>query len=706
VGSSAIVKNGRTTTWAFLGMLSVIAGLLLALLINHHWLYPDFRLLPGDRGDTRLVIFTLEHWVSVLRGREPFYVLGMFYPDRHALGFADGLFLYAFPYGLLRLPGIDYFTSYQLLFVGMTVFGYFAWLLLLRNALRLETGFAVLGATLLTCLNALQVQAQIGKLSAFYAYPVLIGLLVAWYRRDDRQSWKAWVSILLFAVVLGLLFFTSYYPAWFFVFTALLLAAAAAVVSCAGQGARTTWDSIVRFLVSNRWQLVAGGGALLLSLIPFAITYAPLVAADATRSFNLVLEFSPRPLDILNVSVHNYVWSPILQAAGFRFGNVEVQMGSPPAVLSLFLIFYLGQLGSVFSRGLRSMSGRRGFMLLLSTTALVIFSLVVQVRGVSLWYLIYEAIPGASALRALGRYLIVIDMIMIGTAVWGLNELYLRVSAGSRHGKYVLAGMVLLSAALVAEQANGTPYRLDKKQQLSFLAGYQQPSLACRAFFITNPASVDLPVGYYELDAMMIAMKLGLPTVNGYSGFAPDAAFSLVPHGPEYKYRILQWLHATAAEQGICDLDMQSAKFRPVDVASELPVSEQRYRASLLDAYTALYSAASRFVADGRDLSDLYPQFLEEHGYLDPAFGYQAGAAYKWMQNRYWIGERSCPREVCLGIGVVGPFADVREIVARYGPQAQQILFPEPEHFDANSPPPADAQGELLMIFRAADLDR
>jgi hypothetical protein len=684
-------------------MLAVAAGLMLAVLINHHWLYADFRLLPGDRGDTRLVIFTLEHWVSVFKGREPFYILGMFYPDQHALGYADGLFLFAIPYAVFRLLGLDYFTSYQLLFVGMTAFGYCAWLLLLKRALRLEVGFAALAAVLLTCLNALQVQAQIGKLSAFYAYPLLLGLLVLWHRTSEKRSWRAWISIVLFAVLLGLLFFTSYYPAWFFVFTALVFAAAATAASWARDGGRATWNRFVRFLVSQRWQLLAAAGALIASLIPFALTYAPLVAANATRSFSLVLSFTPRPLDILNVSVRNYVWSPVLQAAGFRFGNVEVQMGSPPIVLLLFVGTYLSQLASLVRHGRQSMQGPSRFMFLLSTTALVIFILIVKVRGISLWYPIYETVPGASALRALGRYLIVIDMIMIGEVVWALNEWYLRVSGSAHRGPYLLTALALLSGLLVAEQANGTPYRLDKEQQLSFLSRYHPPDPACRAFFITNPGSNDLPVGYYELDAMMISMKLGLPTINGYSGLAPSAAFSLVPQGAEYEYRIMQWLNTTGAGRGICELDMQSAAFRRVDVSAELPLSERRFRASLLDSFTALYSAASRFVADGHDLSDLYPQFLEEHGYLDPAFGYQPGSAYKWMQDRFWIGERACPT-ACIGIGVQGQLADVRDIIVKYGPEAERTLFPEPEPFNAQSPPPGEAQGELLMIFPVTGL--
>ena len=134
------------------------------------------------------MVFTLEHWLSAFKGQEPLLILNMFYPDKMALGYADGLFLFALPYAAFRVIGFDYFTSYQLLFICMTVLGYAAWLVLLRRALRLDIGFAVLGAVLLTCLNALQQQAQIGKLTAFNLYPVLIGLLVIYSSTAEQEG--------------------------------------------------------------------------------------------------------------------------------------------------------------------------------------------------------------------------------------------------------------------------------------------------------------------------------------------------------------------------------------------------------------------------------------------------------------------------------------------------------------------------------------
>ena len=216
-----------------------------------------------------------------------------------------------------------------------------------------------------------------------------------------------------------------------------------------------------------------------------------------------------------------------------------------------------------------------------------------------------------------------------------------------------------------------------------------------------NPGSTDLPTGYYQLDAMMIAMKVGIPTVNGYSGFAPNLAFTMVPQGAEYEYRILQWLTQNGAEAGICELDEQRAAFRSVNVSAELPQQEQLYRAGYLNAFSSLYSAAGKFLSDGNALPNLYPQYLEEHGYLETAFGYQSGPSYKWMQDRYWIGERACNRGPCFGIGVVGTYADIKAILDQYGGRADKIFFPYPEPYVAERATPSDSTGELLLVFSA-----
>jgi hypothetical protein len=106
-----------------------------------------------------------------------------------------------------------------------------------------------------------------------------------------------------------------------------------------------------------------------------------------------------------------------------------------------------------------------------------------------------------------------------------------------------------------------------------------------------------------------------------------------------------------------------------------------------------------RFLEDKNDLSNLYPQYLEEHGYLDASWGFEVGPKYRWMQDRYWLGERPCGKDSCFGIGVVGTGADVRAIIEEYDSVAARIFFPEPQAFVPGTTLTDSSQGELLMLF-------
>ncbi len=596
------------------GLAAVVAGLLLTLLLNYHSFLTNFNLVPGDQGDTRLVVFTLEHWYSALKGQETPLQLNMFYPDKFALGYADALILFAVPYVALRDLGIDYFTSYQLVLVILTTFGYGMYLLLMRRALKLELAFAAIGSVLLTSLNSMQLQIDIGKLLAFYFWPALILLLFGYATLKPRGGWRNRLCLAGFSALLGLVFFTSYYPAWYFVFTLALFGLTCLIGASFQLGFRTVAARVLAFLRVRKSDLGIGLAVLVISLVPFGLTYTPLIFSNATRSYALVLDFTPSVRDIINVSPQNYVWSPLLAAMHFSFGNREVQLGTPLLVLLLFGVFYGVQLRAALRGQLLQACDQ--LILALGTTTIIILVLTVKFRGVSLWYVVYQLVPGASALRAEGRYLMAADMILVAVVIYSLDRLYRswvgRMSKPRTVGLNV--GGVLISAFLVAEQVNATAFRLDKAWQLSLMGSIQKPSSDCRAFFISNPTRLDMPIGYYQLDAMMIAMKFGIPTVNGYSGIGPDPVFAMVPSGIEYEYGILRWLRANGVEQGICELDYQSRSFTTVSVNAAYDRYLEAVRDQFLNTYTTLFEAVTGFIRQENDLTNLYPQYLEQHG--------------------------------------------------------------------------------------------
>lgn len=683
-----------------LGLTAIAGGLLLTLFINYHSFVTDFNLVPGDQGDTRLVVFTLEHWFSALNGREAALQLNMFYPDKLALGFADGLFLLAVPYAGFRALGLDYFTSYQLVLLVLTIFGYGMYLVLLRRVLKLDLYFAVIGSILLTSLNAMRLQIDIGKLVAFHFWPALILLLWGYATSPHAGGWRARLNLAGFSVLLGLLFFTSYYPAWYFVFTALLFGLAYFVGTAARLGIREVVARVLTFARKREIELAGALALLIVSLIPFWLTYAPLILSNANRSFSLVLGFSPTIRDIVNVSPQNYLWSSLLRGIHFNFGNREVQLGSPLLALLLFVVLYGHQVHGALRNRFSPLSPEH-FIFILATTAILSVALTVQFHGLTLWYLIYRLVPGASALRAAGRYFMVFDMIVVVTVAYGLNQLHRNLRRGeSQLSRIMLSvGTGLISAFLIAEQMNATTFRLDKAGQLAFMSGFRAPGKDCRAFFISNPTRLDLPVGYYQLDAMMVGMKLGLPTVNGYSGIGPDRVFSMVPSGVEYKFGILNWLRANGARQGICELDYQRKSFASVNVDSDYDRYLVLVRDQYAYTYSELFAAVGAFMGDRSNLADLYPRYLEQHGYLDASFGFQTGQAYRWIDDKYWIGTRECGKKQCPAIGIVGTYIEIEDIIEGYGPKATQVYFPFPTLYQPSKPVDPDTPGELLLVF-------
>ena len=102
---------------------------------------------------------------------------------------------------------------------------------------------------------------------------------------------------------------------------------------------------------------------------------------------------------------------------------------------------------------------------------------------------------------------------------------------------------------------------------------------------------------------------------------------------------------------------------------------------ALLSNFNEFYFSANRFLKN-HPQSNLYPKYLENHGYLPNSYGFSAGSAYNWTKNRGWIGQWGCRsgKGECFGVGIVGNISNLKPIIQKYQSQARQIFFPFPEH--------------------------
>ncbi len=128
----------------------------------------------------------------------------------------------------------------------------------------------------------------------------------------------------------------------------------------------------------------------------------------------------------------------------------------------------------------------------------------------SLWFRYFTGIPGAAAIRAVGR----IVLILLIPAALGLALL---VEFLERRGWVVAAWIVAL--VCLAEQGVTTD-TFDAAENRASIAALARRIDRRRTAFYYHPCD-NQPNFRYQLDAMWASLASGLPTINGYSGHFP-----------------------------------------------------------------------------------------------------------------------------------------------------------------------------------------
>jgi hypothetical protein len=152
----------------------------------------------------------------------------------------------------------------------------------------------------------------------------------------------------------------------------------------------------------------------------------------------------------------------------------------------------------------------------------------------SLWLTYCWSIPGASAIRAIGR----VSLILLVPAAVGLAALVEFL----QHKRLGLASWIVVLICL-AEQGM-TPKTFDAVANRTKIEELARQVDRSRAAFYYHPCG-DQPYYVYHLDAMWASLESGVPTINGYSGYAPraweDFYFVDQDDGPEVDAVLATW---------------------------------------------------------------------------------------------------------------------------------------------------------------------
>lgn len=465
-----------------------------------------------DEGDARHLNYVLEHvhrWATGDAAHRELWSPPVFYPVKNTGAYSELLLGVAPLYVPFRLAGAAPDVALQLFVAAALALNYLAGWALFRRGF----GAGALGASAgayLFAFGALRAQ-RLGHqhlLPHFFTAIAVLALVEAIRRPcdGDPDRRKTWLGVFFAALVAQV--YAGIYLAFF-------LGLALAVSLAVALAFRSTRTPFLAFLRERASLLLCGTALSALALVPLAIPYSRAAREVGFRGYEMVAPFLPPLKAWLNPG-------PFRTLYGSWLGAWDVVRDLPfagekaffPGVLTSLLVAWGLALGR--ERTALRVAAISGAVLVLLTTS--------WPGGHSLWRLVYEIVPGAKAMRAVGRFSFLL-LIPAGAAIaYAVDRLL------ARRGPAVTAAVLLLFGS---EQLSSVPSydREPVRRRVELVVAAIGPE--CRAFYY-SPILSRRPHWESQLDGMWASMETGIPTVNGYSSNLPPAWGPLMAHELAY----------------------------------------------------------------------------------------------------------------------------------------------------------------------------
>lgn len=527
-----------------------LVGLLGVIYFYRDFFTSGFLLGQGDNGDGRLTQVIAAHWAKPWQFPGGFTDIGIFFPLGKGLMYSDTMLVFGLFGAPLQWLGVNPSIAFQWSLIAVSLLGYTASVILMRWGARAAWPLAITTGLVVTFSNGLFVSSNHPQLLAYNLLPV-IALLVLTSARATNPLRMAVASVAAGATF-GLTLYSAFYIGW------MAFLASVFVIPL--------WFVIVR----DRSLLIRLSGprglrilALATGFIPFAVlmvlTYAPLIGVNTPRPLEDARYFALRLPELLGVSPTNAVWSTVLEALVGPLRDEEFGMAPTPMVI---LVAGVLLVMALVSRSLRHQTWL-GLGVACTLVGFGLWLLPVDWGGFFPWTAVYQ-LPGAGAIRAIGR----IELIAGGLLVWGAaliaNALWKRASRGV--GAQVLA--VLLLLAVVVEQANVGDRQEVDLNSVQAIREIPDPPKYCSSFALLPPFNPDRPYDS-QTDAALIAQEFGIPTWNGQSGGFPPG-WTLYPmDNPDGYMRLLQEYPERYGVDRGCLLHLPTREWIPFELARE-----------------------------------------------------------------------------------------------------------------------------------------
>lgn len=535
----------------FILLLFLAIGLFAAY---HPTILSKFELVQTDLGDTRFVIYLLEHgfqWITGNSIHRDFWSPPFFFPALNVGAYAEILLGSAPIYWLFRFLGFFPDTSFQLWAIAVMLLNYFSAYLLLRNGLKLDVIGSIAGSYLFA-FGGTRI-AQLGHqqlLPQFFSVIAIWSLLKIYHKciSTDNLNGRNFIGGWIFVFFAGLVlqFYAGFYLGWFLVFglcvffvvSSLFKDSRSLIVGCV----KANWISIL---------LCVLGSSFVMSWL--YCHYSLAAKQVGMNPWEFVDDMIPQLKSWINMGPENWLYGWTRRFIDFSTLRMEHEHRMGLGIVTTCLALY------GFWRLRFHLWGK---ILILSTIIIMLMAFMYP-GWVSPWEIVWAYFPAGGSVRSVTRVsLLLLFPIIIGLAIC-INFFCNR--------RWVL----LLLVIVCSEQLQTTP-SFNK-----FISRAEAATIAtsipadCKVFYYIKVVTCNEPENpwwKYQLDAMLAQLVVNKPTINGYSGRFPlqwelkDPLINGSSDLPKLMKRLNEWAKNTGLErEGIC-IVMSS----PIEVGREL----------------------------------------------------------------------------------------------------------------------------------------
>ena len=502
-----ILRFPKQFPYALLLFILGICGVALPYITNGN--------LPGDSGDSYFNAYILEHFYLALTGKvESFVTASFFYPLKYTVLFSDNHWGTGFIYSYFRSEGFTTEQSFAGWFLVGFILNYWTSFYVYRK-LELSQLASSIAAFLFTF--ALPVLAQDGHAQLIYRPYVAFAVLAAYRYTHSKNLYHAAFAFLM----LSLQFLVSVYNGLFLLYFLIALVAVELIASPKDK---------IKNLLPKEFCLTKSIPILIVAiavLLLFAIPYLETKNLyNFGRSWWEIKSGIPQ-IQSYFLADNSSLWFKdltIFKQLEQTTARLENQMfiGIGGALALLILYLRKGLLGE------SDVAFKFGY----STILVVAFTMMIGCF--TLYPLLTLLVPGSTSIRAVAREILVLLFpigYLVGLAIDRIRNFNFTTLSASTI-TFIICALIVIDPIFASKSITTTKIWQDRLKNLE--AKITKPLDQSSILAVSSLSCAD------EIDAMILAQKLNVKTINGYFGNYPGrkGGWRMLTTMDDVEYRI------------------------------------------------------------------------------------------------------------------------------------------------------------------------